>query len=138
MQLKNVIGRRRLLWLVCSAVVVLPSTSRAGRDQASLGGQSARSRTHAPQAMWAALELSDAQAERVRTIHMRFAPAIKLAKKRPGDAASQIFGREMAEVRMILSPSQQQTLDSYMTGSVRQHRRSVARVLPARIAIPRP
>lgn len=87
--------------------------------------------------MWVALQLSDSQAERVRAIHTRYSPAIKLAKKQPGDAASKIFDREMAEVRMILSASQQQTLDSYMTGSVRQHRRSVARVLPAKIAIPR-
>lgn len=103
----------------------------------SLSGQSSRARPRARAAMWTALQLSESQQARVNSIHVKYAPAMKLARKHSGDSSAKLFAREMSEVRELLTMSQQQTFDSYMTGNPKPRRGSVARVVPAKIAVPR-
>lgn len=103
----------------------------------SLAAQSARGRSHAKPQMWTALALTESQQARVKAIHARHAPAMKLAKKQSPDSAARIFALEMADVRALLTMSQRQTLDSYLAGNPKPRRGSVARVAPVRIAVPR-
>jgi hypothetical protein len=102
-----------------------------------LAAQSARGRSHAKAQLWTALALTELQQARVNTIHASYAPAIKLAKKQSPDSAARIFALEMSQVRTLLTISQQQTFDTYMAGNPKPRRGSVARVTPARIAVPR-
>ncbi|HEY8309418.1 MAG TPA: hypothetical protein VIG47_02625 [Gemmatimonadaceae bacterium] len=108
-----------------------------GLGASSLTAQSTRGRAHAKAQMWSALALTESQQTRVNTIHARYVPAMKLAKKQPTDSAAKIFAREMAEVRALLTISQQQTFDTYMAGNPKPRRGSVAKVAPLRIAVPR-
>ena len=98
--------------------------------------QSPRARTRARPAMWAALQLSESQKQQVATIHKQYAAALRVARKQASDSGVSVFAQEMAEVRSILSVSQQETFDAYASTSGRPRRGSVARVVPLKIAIP--
>jgi Spy/CpxP family protein refolding chaperone len=103
----------------------------------SLGAQPGRATPRPTPAMWAALQLTESQQVRVDAIHDRYAPAVKLARKQASDSAARIVEREMVEVRSLLTPSQQQIFDSYMSGKRAKRRGVGARLMPVRIAIPR-
>ncbi len=107
----------------------------------SLGAQSHRTRQRAKPAMWTALQLTETQKSQVKTIHKKYAPATKAARARVAvsatDTSSKVFQREMTEVRDILTFSQQQTFDSYMNENKATRRGAGAKVLPAKIAVPR-
>lgn len=102
-----------------------------------MSAQATRGRPRVKSAMWAALQLTETQKTQVKNIHEKFAPAMKIAQKQAKDSSTKVYGREMAEVRGILTFSQQQIFDSYTNGQQRTRRGSVAKVLPARIAVPR-
>jgi len=117
----------------CSLFVVAACCLAAG----SMSAQSSHARTRAKPAMWAALQLSESQKTQVSAIHDKYAPAVQVVQQRMNDSTSQIHDREMGEVRSILTPEQQQTFDSYMSGSKRTKRMSVGRAMPVKIAVPR-
>lgn len=102
---------------------------------ASLNAQSSRERPRAKAAMWTALQLTESQSSRVKAIHEKYAPAVRVTQKQAKDSADKINSRELSEVRGILSSEQQQTFDNYMTGKKRIKRGSVARVMPVKIDI---
>jgi lipoate synthase len=87
--------------------------------------------------MWSALQLSESQKATVKTIHAKYAPSLRVARKQASDSGASVFAQEMAEVRSILSVSQQETFDAYATGKTRPRRGSVAKVIPLKIAVPR-
>ena len=118
--------QRALLTLIVCCVCTTP-----------MSAQTNRSRARAKPAMWAALQLTETQKTQVNAIHDKYAPSMKVAKKETGDSASKIHDREMSEVRAVLTISQQQTFDSYMNAGRRTRRGSVAKVVPAKIAVPR-
>lgn len=105
----------------------------------SMSAQSTRPRPRlrAKSAMWAALHLTESQTTQVKTIHRKYGPAMKVARKQPGDSSARVYDREMTEVRALLTFSQQQTFDSYMSGEERTKHGSVTKVLPVKIAVPR-
>lgn len=107
----------------------------------SLAAQPApsHSRPRASKAMWTALQLTETQKAQVKTIHEKYAPAMKLAQKETTDSASVIYGREMADVRELLTFAQQETFDSYMSGARRGRgkRGGMVKVMPVRIGVPR-
>jgi hypothetical protein len=103
----------------------------------SMGAQANRPRARAKPAMWTALQLTETQKAQVKTIHRKYAPAAKAARKERSDSARRIYDREMTDVRQILTFSQQQTFDSFMDGSQAGKGRPVAKVMPAKIGVPR-
>ena len=127
--------QRALLTLVVCCLCTAPVSAQSTSAQ-STRAQSTRSRPRAKPAMWAALQLTETQKTQVKNIHEKFAPAMKVAQKQAKDSSAKVYGREMTEVRGILTFSQQQTFDSYMNGQQRTRRGSVAKVVPARIAVP--
>ncbi len=120
---------KRLLMVIAACCIA--SVSLAAQPVRS------RSRPRANKAMWAALQLTDAQKAHVATIHDRYAAALKLAQQQTPDSARVIYNREMADVRELLTLTQQEMFDSYMSGSRRGKRGAVARVMPVRIGVPR-
>ena len=102
----------------------------------SLDAQSTRSRPRASKAMWTALKLTESQKEQVKTIHEKYAPAMKAAQKQASDSATVIYNQEMADVRTLLTLTQQETFDSYMSGSRRGRRGGMAKVMPVKIRVP--
>jgi Spy/CpxP family protein refolding chaperone len=102
-----------------------------------LSAQSSSGRPRARTAMLAALHLTETQKTQVKAIHKKYSPTMKAAQQQTSDSASRIYDREMAEVRTILTSSQQDTFDSYMSGKSGPDRGRVAKVLPAKIAVPR-
>lgn len=105
----------------------------------SLSAQSTRGYPRAKKAMWAELGLSESQQAQVKAIHEKYSPPIKLAQKQSRDSANHIYDREMADVRQILSMTQQQTFDSYMKQPGRAKRAptgAAVKLMPARVGVP--
>ncbi len=87
-------------------------------------------------ALLAQLDLTDSQRGRERAIHSKYAPMITLAKRESRDSAVTLRAHELSEVRVILTPSQQQKLDDAI--NLRPAESRGGRGLgPVRIAIPR-
>jgi hypothetical protein len=103
----------------------------------SMSAQSNRSYSRPKPAMWTALQLTESQKAQVKAAHERYAPAMKAARKIGADSAARINDREMTDVRVLLTPSQQVTFDSYMTGGKRSKKSTRVKLMPAKIAVPR-
>ena len=102
----------------------------------SLTAQSTRPRVRASKAMWTALKLTETQKEQVKVIHDKYAPGMKLAQKQAPDSAAVIYNHEMADVRALLTLTQQETFDSYMNGTRRSKRGGMVKVMPVKIRVP--
>jgi hypothetical protein len=87
--------------------------------------------------MWTALQLTESQKAQVKVLHEKYAPAMKAARKIGADSAARINDREMNDVRVLLTSSQQATFDSYMTGGKKSKRSTRVKLMPAKIAVPR-
>jgi len=109
----------------------------AGISTSSMSAQSIHTYGRAKPAMWTALQLTESQKAQVKSIHEKYAPAMKAARKIGADSAAGINDREMTDVRVLLTSSQQVTFDSYMTGGKRSKRSARLKVMPAKIAVPR-
>ena len=102
-----------------------------------VSAQSTRARSRAKPAMWTALQLTESQKAQVKVIHEKYAPAVKVAQKLAADSIARINDREMSDVRAVLTSSQQETFDSYMSGQKRSRRSAMVKMMPAKIAVPR-
>ena len=103
----------------------------------SINAQSGRTYGRAKPAMWTALQLTESQKVQVKAIHDTYASAIKAARKVGADSAARISGREMSDVRVLLTSSQQVTFDSYISGQKRSKRSAIVKMMPAKILVPR-
>ena len=110
------------------AVALIPCQTQA---------QAVRRRLPSRTALRAELQLTESQLVLEKSIHTRYAPQIKGARRASRDSAARLRDSELREFRTILTPSQQQKLDDATTVVPRGHRVSVTRVVPAKIAVPR-
>jgi hypothetical protein len=102
-----------------------------------MSAQSSRTYSRPKPAMWTALQLTESQKVQVKLVHERYAPVMKAARKTGADSAARINDREMTDVRVLLTPSQQVTFDSYMTGGKRSKKSTRVKLMPAKIGVPR-
>jgi G:T/U-mismatch repair DNA glycosylase len=103
----------------------------------SMSAQTNRTYSRPRAAMWTALQLTESQKAQVKVLHEKYAPAMKAARKIGADSAARINDREMNDVRVLLTSSQQATFDSYMTGGKKSKRSTRVKLMPAKIAVPR-
>ena len=110
------------------AVAVIPCPTQA---------QAARRRLPSRTALRAELQLTESQIALEKSIHTRYAPQIKSARRASRDSAARLRDSELREFRTILTPSQQHKLDDATRVDPGVRRASVPRVVPAKIAVPR-